>query len=113
MGTQWVSHGGPRNERGIGTSRLATHAAVAVVGLFLWFVYALGGNAAFGWLAIGALAVVIAFGFWMFAIWLRGRSARDRRTEMPAETAFPVPLIFGHGLLAATTFVLALLAVLV
>ena len=112
LGTQWISRGGAKDDRGIGIARLGLHAALAVGGLVLWIVYAFTGEKAFGWLALGALVLVIAIGLWMFAIWLRGRSPRDRRTDLPAETAFPVPVVLGHGFLAMTTVLLALLALL-
>ena len=113
LGTQWLSRGGAGDDRGIGSARLGLHAALAVGGVLLWIVYTFRGDKTYGWLALGALGVVIAIGLWMFAIWLRGHSPRDRRTDLPAETAFPVPVVLGHGLLALTTLVLALVALLV
>jgi hypothetical protein len=110
LATQWLRHGGRKEERGIGISRLAGHAALAVGGLVLWLIYALGDDKLFAWLAVAALAGVVGLGLWMFAIWLRGHSPRAHRTELPPETAFPVPLVLGHGFLGATTLVLALIA---
>ena len=110
LATQWLRHGGLKEERGIRPWRLGAHAGLAATGLVLWAIYAFGGDDLFAWLAIAALVVVIALGLWMFLIWLRGHSPRQHRTELPAETAFPVPLVVGHGLLGATTLVLAVLA---
>ena len=110
LATQWFRHGGPKEERGIGKSRLGGHAGLAVTGLVLWLIYALGGDDLFAWLALAALGAVVALGLWMFLIWLRGHSPRSNRTELPPETAFPVPLVLGHGLLGATTLVLAIVA---
>jgi hypothetical protein len=113
LGAQWTSEGGPSDERGIGRARLGVHALLAIAGLVSWIVYTLGGDDVFAWIAVALLAIVIAVGLWMFTIWLRGRSPRAHRTELPAETAFPVPLVFVHGLLAVTTLVLALVAALI
>jgi hypothetical protein len=112
LATQWFRHGGPKEERGIGKSRLGGHAALAVGGLVLWLIYTLGGDDIFAWLALAVLGGVITLGLWMFVIWLRGHSPRSNRTDLPPETAFPVPLVLGHGVLGATTFVLALVAAL-
>ena len=54
--------------------------------------------------------VVALLGFTMAARWLQ-----DRRAPVPArppEQHFPVPVVVLHGLLAATTLVLVLLAAL-
>jgi hypothetical protein len=45
----------------------------------------------------------------MLLISLRGTTDQVR-TETPAEGMFPLPLVAGHGILAATTLTLTLLA---
>jgi hypothetical protein len=42
----------------------------------------------------------------------RRRNRDDGRGQHPAEQHFPVPIVIGHGLIAATTLVLVLLAAL-
>ena len=71
---------------------------------------------ALAWIAFVLLAVVAAIGFSMLFIWLRQRSkepagpvAGQPAETIPAERSFPVPIVAGHGLLAAVTLVLVLL----
>jgi hypothetical protein len=40
------------------------------------------------------------------------KAGRPAEFDFPAERAFPLPVVVGHGLLAATTFTLVLLTVL-
>jgi hypothetical protein len=69
--------------------------------------------------------VVASLGFAMFALWLQRRQATPALAGagagvptamgeggMPAEQHFPVPIVGVHGLIAATTLVLVLLAAL-
>ena len=71
------------------------------------------------------LLVVASLGFGMLALWVQrrqaspaaagdgtGASATMAEGSTPAEQQFPVPVVIGHGLLAATTLVLVLLAAL-
>jgi hypothetical protein len=58
---------------------------------------------------------VALLGFTMFAIWLQRRRSRGAVTDVvtpntPAEQHFPIAVVGLHGLLAATTLVLVLLA---
>jgi hypothetical protein len=53
------------------------------------------------------LLVVALLGFTMFGLWL---SQRRRSDNDAAEQRFPVPIVGLHGLLAATTLVVVLLA---
>ncbi len=104
----WLSRGGPRPDSG---SRLASalvfpHFALAVVGLLVFIAYLLVGGAALAWIAFVLLLPVAVLGFTMLARWLR-----SRRTTTP-ESRFPVPVVVGHGLFAATTLVLVLLTAL-
>jgi hypothetical protein len=102
----WFARGGPR--AGSGT-RLAPglvfgHVGLAVLGLVFWIAYLATDTGALAWVGFGALLPVALLGFTMFARWLA-----SRRTEV-AEAGFPIVVVLGHGLLAAVTLVLALLA---
>lgn len=83
-----------------------SHFVLAAIGLVLWIMYVVVDNSALAWMAFVLLLPVAALGFTMFARWIPAR-----RTGV-AESRFPVPVVVGHGLFAATTLVLALLAAL-
>lgn len=112
LAIQWMRHGGPRQRVGIRTPRLLAHVALAVTGLALWVAYLVSGESTFAWIAVGLLFAVAIVGFSMLAIWLGGHSSRTTPTEMPAETAFPLPLVLLHGALGVATLTLSLLAAL-
>ena len=104
----WIARGGHRPGSG---SRLAPaltfgHFALAAIGLVLWIAYVALDQRALAWVAFVVLLPVALLGFVMFARWIPAR-----RTSA-AESRFPVPVVVGHGLLAATTLVLVLLAAL-
>ena len=104
----WISRGGHRPDSG---TRLApglvfTHFALAAIGLVLWIIYLVVNKTALAWVAFVLLLPVAALGFTMLARWIPAR-----RTTA-AESRFQVPIVVGHGLFAATTLVLVLLAVL-
>jgi hypothetical protein len=82
---------------------------LAVGGLALWIAFLATDNDALAWMAVVAFLVVVAIGLSMLLLWLRGRSSTDH-TELPAESAFPLPLIVVHGLLGATTLLMSSLA---
>ncbi|HVW88763.1 MAG TPA: hypothetical protein VHC01_04795 [Gaiellaceae bacterium] len=105
----WLRNGGMRqNESGrIRPAIILTHFALAAVGLVLWIVYVANDSGTLAWVAFVLLAVVAVIGFAMLGIWL---SQRQRREVAAAEQRFPVPVVGLHGLLAATTLVLAFLA---
>jgi hypothetical protein len=114
----WLRAGGmkPSEERPrIRPPLILGHFALAATGLVLWIVYVAVGTDALAWIAFVLLLVVALLGFTMFAIWLQRRSGRGGSiatagaTE-PAEQGLPVPVVALHGLLAATTLVLVLLA---
>ena len=118
LGT-WVAKGGTRSQPAGAGSRFPPalifgHFLLAAAGLVLWIVYVATGKNALAWIAFVLLAVVALMGFAMFARWLpsyRAAGTADGTTG-PAERHFPVPVVAGHGLLAATTLVLVLLAAL-
>lgn len=104
----WIARGGHRPD---GRTRLApglvfSHVALAAIGLVLWIAYLVTSTAALAWAGFAALLPVALLGFTMFARWIPAR-----RTAT-VEARFPVPLVLGHGVLAAATLVLALLAAL-
>jgi hypothetical protein len=114
----WLSRGGMR-QTGEGGNRIRpplimSHFLLAATGLVLWIVYLVNDSTTLAWIAFGALLVVALLGFTMFAIWLQQRPQRGARAEVtpstPAEQHFPVAVVGLHGLLAATTLVLVLLA---
>jgi hypothetical protein len=93
---------------------IMSHFLLAATGLVLWIVYVVNDSTTLAWIAFAALLVVALLGFTMFAIWLQRRPRRGALAEvtpsMPAEQHFPVAIVGLHGLLAATTLVLVLLA---
>jgi uncharacterized membrane protein len=104
----WISRGGHRPGSG---SRLAPglvfgHFALAVIGLVLWIIYLVVDSDALAWVAFVLLLPVALLGFTMLARWIPARRSGT------AESRFPVAVVAGHGLFAATTLVLALLAAL-
>ena len=111
LGT-WVAKGGHRRDGGT-SSRLRPglvfgHFLLAVAGLILWIAYLAVDNVGLAWAAVAVLVVVALLGFTMFARWLP--QVRNAHAAATAERQFPVFVVLGHGLLAATTLVLALLA---
>jgi hypothetical protein len=104
----WISRGGHRPGSG---SRLAPglvfgHFALAAIGLVLWIVYVAIDSDALAWVAFILLLPVAALGFTMLARWIPARRSGT------AESRFPIAVVAAHGLFAATTLVLALLAAL-
>ena len=104
----WISRGGHRPDSG---SRLAPglvfgHFALAVIGLILWIIYLVNDSDALAWVAFIVLLPVALLGFTMLARWIPARRSST------AESRFPVAVVAGHGLFAATTLVLALLTAL-
>jgi hypothetical protein len=109
LGRAWLRHGGPQQKSGIRTARLASHVGPAVVGLVLWIGFLATDSDALAWIAVAILVAVVAVGFSMLFLWLRGRSGVEQ-TELPAESSFPLPVIAVHGLLGATTLLTSVLA---
>lgn len=104
----WISKGGHRPHSG---TRLAPglvfgHFALAAIGLVLWIIYLAVGKDALAWTAFVLLLPVALLGFTMLARWIPAR-----RTDV-AESRFPIPVVVGHGLFAATTLVLVLITAL-
>ena len=107
----WVREGGMQ-QSGSGRIRpgvILSHFALAALGLVLWIIYVVNGSDALGWIAFALLLVVAAIGFGMLGLWLGQRRGAAVAADA-AERHFPAPVVGLHGLLAATTLVLVLLA---
>jgi hypothetical protein len=120
--TIWLKRGGMQ-QGAAGGSRIRpplimSHFLLAATGLVLWIVYLAVDSSALAWIAFALLLVVALLGFTMFGIWLKrrqagtaaGTAATAAGPDVPAEQHFPVAIVGLHGLLAATTLVLVLLA---
>jgi len=127
----WVVNGGARRT-GAGSRfpvpLIFGHFVLAAVGLVLWIVYVADDKDGIGWTAFVLLALVALLGFTMFARWLPTYQSTRNAARAPAgvttssagagstttaagaaERHFPVPIVIGHGVLAAATLVLVLL----
>jgi ABC-type xylose transport system permease subunit len=120
----WLRRGGVEQSdqpgRRIRPPLIFTHLGLAATGLVLWIIYVANDKKGFAWAGFILLLVVAGLGFTMLALWLQRRQAAAggggaaplAEGNTPAEQHFPVPLVVGHGLIAATTLVLVLLAAL-
>jgi hypothetical protein len=115
----WLARGGMQQQREPGSRirppLILSHFLLAATGLVIWIIYVINDSDTLAWIAFAVLLVVAVLGFTMFAIWARRRQARGAVAEAvspgtPAEQHFPVSIVALHGLLAATTLVLVLLA---
>jgi hypothetical protein len=104
---------------GDGTARAASrlptplvfgHAGLAVIGLVLWIIYLANDSDTLARVTFGVLLVVALLGFTMLARWLRGGGPQHADAETRPENNFPVPVVAAHGLFAAITLVLVLIA---
>jgi hypothetical protein len=114
------------SEQGTIASRLPgpvvlAHVLLALTGLLIWLIHLLSGSASWGWAAVGFLAGIAALGLTMFTRWIpvhaafvAAESSRVSSADLdfPAEGAFPLTVVIGHGVLAVTTLVLVVLAML-
>jgi hypothetical protein len=119
----WVQRGGMGQSsqpgRRIRPKLILTHMGLAATGLVLWIVYVATDSKGIAWVAFVLLLVVASLGFGMLALWVQRRQqlvpaggppVPGGEGAMPAEQHFPVALVGAHGLVAATTLVLVLLA---
>jgi hypothetical protein len=86
------------------------HAGLAVVGLVLWIVYVANDSQTVGRLTAAVIVVVAVLGFTMLARWLSGGGPRHVDAAERPENNFPLLVVAAHGLFAAVTLVLVLLA---
>lgn len=138
LGT-WLARGGIAQQQ-TRTTRFPApvifgHFLLAAAGLVVWIIYLAADKTALAWAAFIILVPVALLGFTMFARWIgvyragaapapagpppAGPAAEGATTAtatsqvtVPAERHLPVPVIMAHGLLAAATLVLVLLAAL-
>jgi len=108
----YLRRGGQRQPQGIPSALLFGHFLLAAAGLVVWIVYVVSDSDALAWIAFVDLVVVAVGGLAMFGIWAKHRQrsvAPPAGGGVPAEQAFPVPVIALHGLFAVTTVLLVLL----
>jgi hypothetical protein len=122
----WLQNGGLEQAdqpgRRIRPPLIFTHLALAATGLVVWVIYLASDTKALAWVAFVLLLLVASLGFSMLALWLQRRQAGlalagagaaiASEGGQPAEQHFPVPIVAAHGVVAATTLVLVLLAAL-
>lgn len=125
----WLQRGGLKQSkqpgRRIRPPLIFTHLVLAASGLVVWIIYLASDKKGWAWAGFLVLLVVASLGFGMLALWLQrrqgspalaaageGGSRAVGEGTTPAEQHFPVALVAGHGLIAATTLVLVLLAAL-
>jgi hypothetical protein len=110
LGT-WISKGGHRDVEGsrFPPPLIFGHFLLAATGLVLWIIYVATDEDSLAWISFVILLVVALLGFTMLARWIPTYRAADTGSG-PAERHFPVAVVAGHGVLAATTLVLVLLA---
>jgi hypothetical protein len=115
----WLARGGMRQGAEVGSRirppLILSHFLLAATGLILWIIYLANDSDTIAWIAFALLLVVALLGFTMLGIWLRQRQGTAAAVETavadrPPEQHFPIPVVVAHGLLAATTLVLVLLA---
>jgi manganese efflux pump family protein len=109
------ANAGARARTTTAQSRLPTplvfgHAGLAVLGLVLWIVYLANDSDTLARITSGVVLVVALLGFTMLARWLRGGGPQHADAETRPENNFPVPVVAAHGLFAAITLVLVLVA---
>jgi len=109
----WISKGGVEAARG-GTERTSRfppglifgHFALAATGLILWIIYTITDTEALTWGAFVFLIAIAILGDLLFLRWRRGP------TSNTVESNLRKPVVYTHGLFAATTIVLVLLTAL-
>ena len=115
LGT-WISHGGHRQPSAsrFPPGLIFGHFGLAAIGLVLWIIYVAVDSEGLTWIAFIAALAAALLGFTMLARWIPTyRSAPVAAGDAePAERHFPLLVVVGHGLLAATTLVLVLLSAL-
>jgi len=113
LGT-WIGKGGTRPEgrSSFPPALIFGHFLLAATGLVLWIIYQFVDSQALAWIAFVILLVVAVLGFTMLGRWLAVRRRPSAGEPVEAERHFPLAVVAGHGLFAATTLVLVFLAAL-
>jgi hypothetical protein len=98
------------------------HVLLALTGFVAWVIHLIFSSTAWGWAALAILAGIAALGLTMFTRWIpvhaafvaaeSGPLGMSAEFDFPAERAFPVTVVAGHGVLAVTTLTLVLLSML-
>ncbi len=105
-----------RTRSRIPLSVIVPHASLAVVGAISWALYSANkGDTAYSparWFSVAVLLATIALGLAMFRPWLADRRSGDSEAREHPEQRLPAVVVLLHGLAAAATLVLVLLAVL-
>jgi hypothetical protein len=84
---------------------ISGHVLLAVTGLVLWMAYLFTDSAMLAWAALAVLGGVVALGLTMAWRWLSVYRAPGTPAT-PPERNFPLPVVIGHGVLAAATVTL-------
>jgi hypothetical protein len=117
----YLRQGGQRQQQGIPSALLFGHFLLAAGGLVVWIIYLVADSDVLAWIAFVDLVLVAIGGWAMFGIWAKHRQraaapqagpAPAAGGGVPAEQAFPVPVVALHGLFAVTTVLLVLLTAL-
>jgi|HubBroStandDraft_1064217.scaffolds.fasta_scaffold58552_2 hypothetical protein len=88
------------------------HPALALLGLTVWIFFMVTGERPFAWIAFGVVVATVAAGLSWEATRRRNARRRERDASRPG-TGFPPHLIMLHGLAAACTFALVVIAAVV
>jgi hypothetical protein len=113
--SSWLPGGILRGNWGLPGLLLYGHILLAAAGLASWVGYLVTDNARAGWGAFGALSVVAGVGYIRFVQWLPkyGQHAdRHSVAGSPAAREFPFGAVLLHGMCAAVTIALVLVALL-
>src|SRR5262249_53873786 len=122
---KWIAGGGHRQTSSthLPPGVIFGHFLLAAAGLVLWIISLVTDSAPIGWIALIVLAPVAVLGLVMFARWIpvyrntaavgAGGGAPGNSTGGDApERSFPITVVVAHGVLAVTTVILVLLAML-
>ncbi len=94
---------------------ISAHALLGMGGLIMWIGYLLVDQQRLAWATVVILVTAAFLGLIMAARWIHVYRAfadpgplLSRRSVVPPERHFPLPVVIGHGMLAVTTIVLVL-----